>query len=267
MCKSKKYQEASDMTKRIIGIVLAVVGLVLGYSLLTSTEFETQAAALKNAVYLENAKILPENEGKVVILKGSLTLLEEARDPKFGLIFDSPYVRRYGEEYKNQGKDGKIDMRWVINNSLDGKFFGKVRLGDFILENAFLINLPSASYEGFDPEILREKELRIDQDQSRSYITTAKRSFFGDYMESPIRYRYTYVPMDRVRELTVVGIQKGNSLAFSQEGFRGETYTKLMTKEEVLGKSASNAKLASIFGYVCCAALIAGGVFLVIRKG
>ena len=61
------------MTKRIIGIVLAVVGLVLGYSLLTSTEFETQAAALKNAVYLENAKILPENEGKVVILKGSLT--------------------------------------------------------------------------------------------------------------------------------------------------------------------------------------------------
>ena len=51
------------MTKRIIGIVLAVVGLVLGYSLLTSTEFETQAAALKNAVYLENAKILPDNEG------------------------------------------------------------------------------------------------------------------------------------------------------------------------------------------------------------
>lgn len=255
------------MTKRIIGIVLAVVGLVLGYSLLTSTEFETQAAALKNAVYLENAKILPENEGKVVILKGSLTLLEEARDPKFGLIFDSPYVRRYGEEYKDQGKDGKVDMRWVINNSLDGKFFGKVRLGDFILENAFLINLPSASYEGFDPEILREKKLRIDQDQSRSYITTAKRSFFENYMAGPIRYRYTYVPMDRVRELTVVGIQKGNSLVFSREGFRGETYTKLMTKEEVLGKSASNAKLASIFGYVCCAALIAGGVFLVIRKG
>ncbi|MDY6087679.1 MAG: hypothetical protein SPI01_06855 [Succiniclasticum sp.] len=255
------------MTKRIIGIVLAVVGLVLGYSLLTSTEFETQAAALKNAVYLENAKILPENEGKVVILKGSLTLLEEARDPKFGLIFDSPYVRRYGEEYKDQGKDGKVDMRWVINNSLDGKFFGKVRLGDFILENAFLINLPSASYEGFDPEILREKKLRIDQDQSRSYITTAKRSFFENYMAGPIRYRYTYVPMDRVRELTVVGIQKGNSLAFSREGFRGEAYTKLMTKEEVLGKSASNAKFASIFGYVCCAALIAGGVFLVIRKG
>lgn len=255
------------MTKRIIGIVLAVVGLVLGYSLLTSTEFETQAAALKNAVYLENAKILPENEGKVVILKGSLTLLEEARDPKFGLIFDSPYVRRYGEEYKDQGKDGKVDMRWVINNSLDGKFFGKVRLGDFILENAFLINLPSASYEGFDPESLREKKLRIDQDQSRSYITTAKRSFFENYMAGPIRYRYTYVPMDRVRELTVVGIQKGNSLAFSREGFRGETYTKLMTKEEVLGKSASNAKFASIFGYVCCAALIAGGVFLVIRKG
>lgn len=255
------------MIKRIIGVVLSVIGLVLGYSLLTSTESESQAAALKNAVYLENAKILPENEGKVVILKGSLTLLEKARDPKFGLIFDSPYVCRYGEEYKNQGKDGKVDMRWVINHSLDATLFGKVRLGDFILENAFLTNLPSKSYESFDPGILKEKELHIDQDQSRSYITTAKWSFFGGYLAGSLRYRYTYVPPDGIKELTVVGIQKGNSLVFSQEGFKGETYTKLMTREEVLGTSASNAKFGSIFGYVCCAALIAGGVYLVTRKG
>ena len=133
-----------------------------------------------------------------MILYGSLTFLEEARDPKFGLIFDSPYVRRYGEEYKDQGKDGKVDKRRVINNSMNGKYFGKVRLGDILLENELLITTAKRSSE---------------------------RSFFGDYLERPIRYRYTYVPMDRVRELTVVGIQKGNSLAFSQEGFRGETYT------------------------------------------
>lgn len=254
------------MLKRIIGVILAVIGLVLGYSLMNSTESESQAAALKNAVYLETAKVLPENEGKVVILKGSLTMLEKAADTKFCLVFDSPYVCKYGEEYKKQEKDGKVEMRWIINHSLDAKLFGKVRLGDFILENAFLINLPGKSYEGFDPRILREKKLYIDQEQSYSYVSTSKPGFFGGYTEGSRRYRYTYVPMDTEKELTVVGVQKGNTLAFSKEGFRGETYTRTMTREEVLRKSASNAKFGSIFGYVCCAALIAGGAFLAVRK-
>ena len=255
------------MMKRMIGVALAVIGLVLGYFLLTSTESESQAEALKNAVYLDTAQIFPENEGKVVILKGAPVMVEKARDPKFGLIFDSPYVCRYGEEYKDRGKDGKVDMRWVTNHSLDAKLFGKVCVGDFILENAFLIKLPSKLYERFDTGRLKEKNLYMTQNQGYSYIyAIAKRNFFEGYAAGSRRYRYTYVPMDTVKELTVVGIQKGNTLAFSREGFRGETYLKPMTKKEVLGQSASDTKFGSIFGYVCCAALIAGGVYLTIKK-
>lgn len=58
---------------KIIGIILIVIGLfcVFGAISVNSGAPET-AKVISNAVYVSDGKVLPENEGKVVIVPGVL---------------------------------------------------------------------------------------------------------------------------------------------------------------------------------------------------
>lgn len=55
------------MLKKIIGIVLVVIGAGLGFLLFRDDGNKVKASMMKDAVYAENGKVLPANEGKVAI--------------------------------------------------------------------------------------------------------------------------------------------------------------------------------------------------------
>ena len=55
--------------KSIIFIVIAIILAIVGFS---STNTSKQTDVISKAVYVEDGKVLPENEGKIVIVPGKL---------------------------------------------------------------------------------------------------------------------------------------------------------------------------------------------------
>ena len=61
------------MSKKIIGIVLIVIGLFTAFLGVKAMNQAPEAAGkLENAVYVADAKIHPENEGKLVVVPGKI---------------------------------------------------------------------------------------------------------------------------------------------------------------------------------------------------
>ena len=65
------------MLKKILGVVLIVLGAGLAFAFFTSTADETQDAHFNKAVYVQDALIHAENEGKVIIVPGKPALLKK----------------------------------------------------------------------------------------------------------------------------------------------------------------------------------------------
>ena len=62
--------------KSIIFIIIAVILAIVGFSAMNTSE---QTDAISKAVYVEDGKVLPENEGKIVIFGGGEPLEVEGK--------------------------------------------------------------------------------------------------------------------------------------------------------------------------------------------
>ena len=267
------------MLKKIIGVILAVIGIVLGYSMFTSTEDETRAAWLKEAVYLSKPEVLPANEGKVVVISGRPVLLEKAADPDLGIRFTSPFVRRYVEIYKDtaNSSSGKHEMHWTSIGSIatgkqapftEKKFYGSMKIGDFLVKDEFLEKFNLIEVTGLTTQMGNKFRLQAQSSFGRSYLTQSlvTNSDNNYAYNNRKRIRYAFVDMSEMEDQTLVGIQKGNEIMYKGDHFTGEIYAGSLTKEQIQRKRESNAKVGSIFGYLCCAGLIAAGVYLIQKK-
>ena len=96
------------MLKKIIGIVLVVIGAGLGFLLFRDDGDKVKASMMKDAVYVENGKVLPANEGKVVIVPGKPVMLERAVDKDLNLAFNTPFIKRHLQIYKNVGSAKRL---------------------------------------------------------------------------------------------------------------------------------------------------------------
>jgi hypothetical protein len=97
------------MLKKIIGIVLVVIGAGLGFLLFRDDGDKVKASMMKDAVYAENGKVLPANEGKVVIVPGGKpVMLERAVDKDLNLAFNTPFIKRHLQIYKNVGSAKRL---------------------------------------------------------------------------------------------------------------------------------------------------------------
>ena len=106
------------MLKKIIGIVLVVIGAGLGFLLFRDDGNKVKASMMKDAVYVENGKVLPANEGKVVIVPGKPVMLERAVDKDMNLAFNTPFIKRHLQIYKNVGSASERKMRWTTPTSV-----------------------------------------------------------------------------------------------------------------------------------------------------
>lgn len=109
-----------------------------------------KASMMKDAVYVENGKVLPANEGKVVIVPGKPVMLERAVDKDLNLAFNTPFIKRHLQIYKNVGSASERKMRWTTPTSVkrgnvkisnNTNFYGSLKIGDFIIGGTFLANL------------------------------------------------------------------------------------------------------------------------------
>ena len=150
--------------KNIGKIILLVLGIALiALGIKNFADLPGQSDMLEAAVYLDEAVILPENEGKMVIIHGKPEMTAPAYDEELGLTLDTIKAYRYAEEYKLTSSE-KLEYKygWVAKGQKS--IVGKASLGEFALDEKTLIGLPADSeYEDFNMEEISAKGYEVSK--------------------------------------------------------------------------------------------------------
>lgn len=235
--------------KRIFfGILMIVFFFVLLPGLFNESKND---GGLKGAIYLEEPKIKPENEGKVVIISGKADIVENAYDNEMGLHFKYPVVFRRKEIRKEKRVDDKVEIKWELAPEGYTKFFGIIKLGDFKISNEFLKHLSNSgknlNKKDFNPNELKNlpSGFHVDTPIFEFYVTNG--NSIGD-----IRMRYSSVH-DGPLIMTLAGIQKNGVLEYSDK-ISYSSFEKKVTYKEMVKKGESSTFLT--FGFMLLIALI-----------
>ena len=138
---------------KMILIALGVMIIALGVKGLL--DVPGQQEALKNAVWLEEPVVLPENEGKLVIIHGVPELIEPVHDKDFGLTLNTLKAIRYVEEYAMTSRTDQIETYSWASRGSQG-LTGKASLGAFELDEKLLhVFVADTDYADFDANQLR----------------------------------------------------------------------------------------------------------------
>lgn len=261
------------MAKKIIGIVLVIIGLFTAFLGVKAMKQAPEAAVkLKEAVYVADAKIYPENEGKIVIVPGKIEAELPLVDTETGLklpTFKATKQSWYAAGVKSV--DVGYDWSWVNDGAIQ-TLTAECTVGEFKLYEGMLNGLPvSVDYSDFEKSDLKEAGLM----DYYAYVVTdgvyisddkGGHTRYKDEYEGAVRYKYRIMPMDGELEYTFVGIQKNGALARDDTlGLLASTEG-ILSFEEVLAQYESNNKAGNIFAFVAAALFICGGIVCIVVK-
>ena len=145
------------MKNKIIGIVLivaAVLTAVLG--LMAGGNASGNSEIIKNAVYISDGKVLPENEGKVVIVSGTLDAPLPYVDQETGIKLSTIVAYRHVEKLR-VGEDTETKtLYWDWDLVMDTSILGgtekliapDVTLGEF--SNLLWLQFPHLQSESIN---------------------------------------------------------------------------------------------------------------------
>ncbi len=204
---------------KIVGRVLLIaVGAFFLLACLVGGLYAIPKAArtLETAIPLDEPIALSENEGKLVILQGELSMIEPATCPKLGLTFDSPVVNRHSESFHSRYKRGK---RWRNVNTIS--LTGRAAVGDFEIAPDLLALLDAKTdLHEFDlPDgatlytVVEDGITYISEDDIRSVREGLFLASAGSYW----RYHYTSLDISEPVTVTLVGYQQNGRLLLCDE--------------------------------------------------
>ncbi len=261
------------MAKKIIGIVLIVIGIFTAFLGVKAMNDAPEAAEkLESAVYVSDAKVYPENEGKIVIVPGKIEAELPLVDVKTGLKL--PTIKATKQSWYAVGVksvDTGYDWSWVADGSTQ-TLTAECTVGEFKLYEGMLNGLPvSVDYSDFEKSDLREAGLM----DYYAYVVTdgvyisddkGGHTRYADEYEGAVRYKYSIMPMDGEIEYTFVGIQKNCALARDDSLGLIASTEGILSFEEVLAQYESNKKAGNIFAFVTAALFIGGGIVCIVVK-
>lgn len=224
---------------KIILIVLGVALLALGVKDLL--DIPGQKALLENAVYLEAPVVLPENEGKLVIIHGKPEMTAPAYDEELGLTLDTIKAYRYAKEYKLISSEQLLyKYGWVSKGQKS--IVGKASVGEFVLDEKTLIGFPADSeYDGFDTAELSANDYVLGRGKTKEgapterwWVIVGGKYYYDTFeysgntdiphitremdkeialeREGAKAYAYKIYTGAEGQEMTIAGIQQGNLL-------------------------------------------------------
>ena len=264
-------------------LILIVLGVALiALSVKGVMDIPGQQTILEAAVYLDEPTVLPENEGKLVIIHGVPEMTAPAYDAELKLTIDSIKAYRYKETYKQTGyTDDEMKWEWVSGGQTS--LVGEAKIGEFELDEGILIAFPAESdYTDFDATEVRDYVLTYKsvatgevvvlpdggyyaETQTTyvgdSYFNWIGSNYVGEQLEGKTAYRYKFYNPDKNGEHTIAGIQQGSRLV-KDETLGAMVRNGVLTKEQMLSAN----KGGIIGGAVVFAVLGAVLVFLGVRK-
>jgi len=251
---------------KIILLVLGVALIALGGKGLM--DIPAQKAVLENAVYLDEPVVLPENEGKLVIIHGKPEMTAPAYDEELGITLNTIKAYRYAEEYKQTSSEkGVFKYGWVSRGQKG--IAGDASVGEFALDEKTINGLAADSeYEDFDMAEISAKgyvvgrgktkegawtdrwwvivdgtyyydSFEYSNDLSIPHITREMDRNIAQEREGAKAYAYKVYTGMSSEEVTVAGIQQGTSLV-ADETLGALMRNGVLSKEEVLSSNTNS---------------------------
>ena len=220
---------------------------------------------LGSAVYLEEAVVLPENEGKVVIIHGKPEMLAPAYDEEIGITLNSIKAYRYDEEYTLTSSEQQNHVYDWVSRGQKG-IVGEAKIGEFLLDEKTLVAFPADSdYKDFDEAEISANGYNTSYGKTtegavtdRLYVivggpegeayyysaheySNVDSSRFTRTMNKNIAadrdgtraYAYKVFTGAVAEEVTVAGIQQGNTLV-AHENLGGVVMNGAMSRKELV---------------------------------
>ena len=200
-------------------IFLTVKGLIQGKG--------APKEVAEKVVEVENAKLLEENEGKLVLISGKMETDSILEFKDQGVKVNSPILKREVEMYQYLRDDNNPDMiirRWssdipekllrdVKDNMVyenptqeleSDEVYGDVKVGEFVIGSDAIKLIPvNEVVKEFDP---MPAGYRVDND---TFLTNEVKdnTKVGDY-----RMEFKYLDLEKTDEYTFIGMQKEGKL-------------------------------------------------------
>lgn len=272
--------------KKIIGVILIIGGILFASLTIKAIMSAPQTyERIRAAATIKDGRVIPENEGKLVVVSGTLKPAEQLQDPITGVKLPGVTAKRTVWTYKQDTGSGDEKVwDWHPENtdySERGNFginaeiltstmlAAPTLLGEFNVESKLLNPLiRNTEFTQYDEESLKDgwnllsggkesrycvsKEYSLPKKTKGMYSTTG----YGSQKIS-----YGIVSPDDPLEYTIIGVQKGDTLIKSEDVDSVTTFKGLMTAEEFAEENKKGVRGGSIF------AIVAGILLAVIGAG
>ena len=284
------------MKKRIIGIILVIAALgtvLLGIK--AGGAAPENKKIIESATVVSDGKVLPENEGKVVIVTAALDAHLPFVDEETGIPLNSIVAFRHVEKLAiDTGDDEDPNDRWRWDYaSLEedyggskkiyapGITFGAFQVSDDLMQAVNAREpLKDYSYVNLDAlgldDTLDEGVVYLYDDDYRMPLEEeivpevdlfGKTDFTYRDMKGTCRVHYSVIPADADLRYTVIALQENGTLEDYEDLKMTDVIAGHLTVEELLAYADSSASSAKTAAFIFAAVLAGIGVLLIVRAG
>lgn len=261
--------------KKIIGVILIIGGILFASLAVKALMSAPQTyEKIMAAETIGDGGVIPENEGKLVVVSGTLKPAEQLKDPITGVKLPGVTAKRTVWTYeRDTNSDDETVWDWKpestdysekANFGINAEILtttmlaAPTLLGEFKVESQLLNPLiRNTEFTQYDEESLnagwkvlsggKESRYCVSKESWLPKKTTGMYSTTG-YGSQKISYGI--VSPDDPLEYTIIGIQKGDTIVKAEDIDSVTTFKGIMTAEEFADKSKKEARGGSIFGIV-----------------
>ena len=279
--------------KKIIGVILIIGGILFASLAVKAIMSAPQTyERIRAAATIKDGRVIPENEGKLVVVSGTLKPAEQLQDPITGVKLPGVTAKRTVWTYKQDTGSGDEKVwDWYPENtdySEKGNFginaeiltstmlAAPTLLGEFKVESKLLNPLiRNTEFTQYDEESLKDGWNLISGGKESRYCVSKEhwlpKKTTGMYSTTGYgsqKISYGIVSPDDPLEYTIIGVQKGDTLIKSEDVDSVTTFKGIMTADEFADKSKKEARGGSIFGIVAgiLLAVIGAGMMIFRRQ-
>lgn len=275
------------MSKRsIIFIAIAIIFVVVGFF---STDTSKETEIISNAIYVEEGKVLPENEGKIVIVPGKAEAKAPLVDELTGV--EIPHIRanrtiEIYEETTETDEEGNTYyvMNWVetvqsginqFNEPHSTSLVADCTVGEFDIDQQIIKNISTGKKldDIEHTEIARRGYIEhYDYSNSITYLAqmdympeSGEEKSYGWGVYSTAQYegahRVSYtIPMEESCEYTFIGRQKDGKITYDKELGMQAAFSGLQNPQQLAERVESGGMTGAIIAWVIAAVLLFLGI-------
>ena len=194
------------LSKGKIILIVVVVYFIIFAIINVNKEKNYNKDILEQVVYVKDAKVNPENEGKIVLVSGKIeydnlvSFIE--LDENFGTI----KINRKVEDYKNDKWVIRTEIKENTSNYIDtilsDEKISNIKIGDFELDSKGKSLIPTDKFYGSSESVLGLVN------NSFNYSTHSDEE---EAKEGDVKLTYKYYELDKNPNISILAVQKGNS--------------------------------------------------------